>query len=115
MTTGKEDCLKNKHLSNILQSLRSGLSESLGYQLEAVYLYGSQARGDAYVDSDIDVLVVVRGNFNYFDLVEKTGQLVSDLSLEYETVISLAFVSQADFSQRRTPFLLNVRREGIII
>ncbi len=39
--------LTAEKLANILSSLRQGLEQLLGDQLEAVYLYGSHARGDA--------------------------------------------------------------------
>jgi predicted nucleotidyltransferase len=55
-----EDPLTKEKLENILCSLRLGLEGLLGEQLEAVYLYGSHARGDAHTDSDIDVLVVLK-------------------------------------------------------
>ena len=67
--------MTQEQLRIILQQLRDGLSSILGSQMVAAYLYGSQARGDALPDSDIDILVVLKGNFNYFDMIEKTGEL----------------------------------------
>jgi predicted nucleotidyltransferase len=85
----------------------------LGDQLQSVFLYGSQARGQARADSDIDVLVVVRDDSDYGDLIRRTSTVVSALSLQHDVVISRVFVSGERFEQEQTPFLLNVRREGV--
>jgi predicted nucleotidyltransferase len=102
-------------LSKILTTLRREFSTLLGNQLEALYLYGSQARGDAQLDSDIDILVVINGEFDYGELLARTSKTVATLSLENDVVISRAFVSQERFEQERSPFLLNVRREAVSI
>jgi len=102
-------------LAKILQSLRAGLAQALGDQLESVILYGSQARGETRADSDIDVLVIVRDEADYGELIQRTSALVSTLSLEYDVVISRAFASKSRFDRERSPFFLNVRREGVAV
>jgi type I restriction enzyme S subunit len=102
-------------LRKILKNLRQEFDEELGEQLKALYLYGSQARGDARSDSDIDVLAVIQGDFDYFEMLDRTSRAVGDLSLANDVVISRAFVSADDFQRGQTPFLLNVQREGIAI
>ena len=52
-------------LAKILRELRQGLVEILGERLEAVYLYDSHARGEAWAGSDIDVLILIRGEFDF--------------------------------------------------
>ena len=108
-----ESPLAPEKLEEILSALRTGLEDLLGDQLEAVYLYGSHARGEAQPDSDIDVLVVLKEDFDYSDVLNKTSTLASDLSLQNDTVISCVFVTKADFLNRRTPLLINIRREGV--
>jgi predicted nucleotidyltransferase len=100
-------------LAAILNRLRAELAQLLGSRLEAVYLYGSQARGDARLDSDIDVLVVLNGDFDLGEYLDKTLDLVADLSLEYDVVISRSFVSKERFDHEMSPFLMNVRREAV--
>lgn len=100
-------------LTTILTQLRTELTLLLGARLEAVYLYGSQARGDARSDSDIDVLVVLREDFDLEELLDETLDLVAELSLEYDVVISRSFVSKERFDHEMSPFLMNVRREAV--
>ena len=107
--------MSRRELQGILRSLRRELARVLGDQLLTVILYGSQARGQARSDSDIDVLLVVRDDSDYGDLLRRTSAVVSALSLQHDVVISRAFVSRERFDQEQTPFLLNVHREGVAI
>ncbi|MFQ5737863.1 MAG: nucleotidyltransferase domain-containing protein [Acidobacteriota bacterium] len=106
--------LQNR-LRKILQEYRALLTGVLGEDLKFIVLYGSQARGDAEAGSDIDVLCVMRGPFDYGGLIERTSQASAQISLRYEVVISIAFVTIDDYRTRGTPFLMNVRREGVAV
>jgi predicted nucleotidyltransferase len=105
--------MSKRELQGILRNLRRELTSVLGDQLVSVILYGSQARGQARSDSDIDVLVVVCDDSDYGDLIRRTSASVSALSLQHDVVISRAFVSRERYAWEQTPFLLNVRREGV--
>ncbi|MEG4009714.1 nucleotidyltransferase domain-containing protein [Microcoleus sp. Pol11C1] len=54
----------NDKLKNILMQLRSHFEQLYGDRLTQMVLYGSQARSDARPDSDIDILVVLKGQVN---------------------------------------------------
>jgi predicted nucleotidyltransferase len=99
----------------ILRALRSEMARVLGDRLEQILLFGSQVRGEARPDSDIDILVVVREDYDYADLIRRTSPIIAALSLRYDVVISRAFVSRERYEREQSPFLLNVRREGIAI
>lgn len=97
----------------ILNDLRQRLAQLYGPRLDRLLLYGSQARGDAEEDSDVDVLVVLHGEVHPGEEIRRTGGVVADVSLVNDLVISCAFVSSQRFRAEKSPFLLNVRREGI--
>jgi predicted nucleotidyltransferase len=101
-------------IKKILRELKKGLAEIYGDQLKAVYLYGSYARGDARPpNSDIDVMIVLRGEFDYWKTYERCSQLVADVSLEYDVCISAKLVTETQYAESKMPLYINVRREGV--
>lgn len=107
--------MEQKRLRRILHALQKELTDTLGERVEKIILYGSQARGDARDDSDIDVLVVLKDDFKHGEMLKKTSRAVAKLSLDNNVVISRAFVTNQQYEQSKMPFLMNVRREGIAI
>ncbi len=107
--------MSKRKLYAILRSLRGELAAVLEDELDAVILYGSQARATATSGSDIDVLVLVRDDRDYADLIRKTSAAVAALSLQNDVVISRVFMSRQRYEQEQSPLLLNVRREGIAV
>jgi uncharacterized protein len=105
----------NEKLQNLLGELRQQLKALYGERLIEMVLFGSQARGDAETGSDIDVLVVLKGDVNPGEEISRTGQIVADLSLKFNEVISCVFMDEDRYTNRAGPFLRNVRREGIAV
>ena len=105
--------MSNAFLEPILKELRNEFSKVLGNKFQEIILYGSYARKDASPSSDVDILVIISGPFDYGELIDKTSAAVASISLENNIAISRVFVSQEQFQNDRTPFLMNVRREGI--
>ena len=105
--------MEPEKLRNVVERLKTGLSEILSDRLEGVYLHGSQARGEAWTGSDIDVIIVLKGDYDYSEVLDQTIDLVADLSLEQDVVISRVFVSRERFNNEMSPFYMNVRREAV--
>jgi predicted nucleotidyltransferase len=98
---------------SLLTRLRVYLTNLYGERLHQTMLFGSYARGEARPDSDIDILVVLKGTVNPGREVAKVSDFVADLSLEHDKVISCFFMDEERFSNRQGPLLRNIRREGI--
>jgi predicted nucleotidyltransferase len=99
----------------ILAELRAGLEALYGERLAEVVLYGSQARGDAAPDSDIDVLIVLKGDLNRTEERRATSELIHQLCLRYDVVVSGLFMSEVRYQQGDTVLLANIRAEGVKI
>ena len=93
--------------------LRSELERIYGPRLKRLVVYGSYARGTETADSDIDVAVVLDGEVRPGREIDRMIDTITDLNLEFATLISVFPVSETDFSERQSPLLNNLRREGI--
>jgi predicted nucleotidyltransferase len=104
--------MSSQKLQRILQQIKEAFSGIYADRLVTIVLFGSQARGDAEQGSDIDLMVVLKGAVNSALEVNRTIDLLSDLSLENDEVISCVFMDEERYRTEKSPLLLNVRREG---
>jgi predicted nucleotidyltransferase len=69
----------------IIHELKSGLEKRYGSRLKGVVLFGSYARGEETKDSDIDIAVILEDFDHACIEIERTGDLVSSVSLKFDT------------------------------
>ncbi|MDE3120083.1 MAG: nucleotidyltransferase domain-containing protein [Nitrospirota bacterium] len=100
-------------IQSLMAELKDGLAVLYGTRLKGVYLYGSYARHEAHHESDVDVLIVLDEIPTYAAEIERTGELISSLSLQHGVSVSRVFVPEVDWVNRETPFLANVREEAV--
>jgi uncharacterized protein len=105
--------MRHPKLELILKQIKQYFCSYYQEQLEAIILYGSQARQDAKEDSDIDILVVLKSSINPYQEINKTSNFIAELCLKYDVVISRHFISSEKFKTNNNSFLYNVHREGI--
>ena len=105
-----------QNIRNILLELKKGLTEIFGESLKAVILFGSYARGDAHPpDSDIDVMIVLKGKVNFSESDNRCSKFISSLCLKNDVLISWRFTSDAYLAQSGAPLMINIRKEGVTI
>jgi uncharacterized protein len=103
-------------VEKILNELKQGLVRIHSDRVKAIYLFGSFARGEGRLpDSDIDVMIVLREDFNYREMENRSIDFVSALCLKYDVVIMCHFISDERFMESKMPFMRNVRREAVSV
>ncbi len=100
-------------ISNVLKELKEALQQIYGENLRGVYLYGSYANGEEDPESDMDVAIVLKDYGDYWEEVQRTGQVISELSMEYGVSISPVRIREAQWLLGDSPFLNSVRKECI--
>jgi predicted nucleotidyltransferase len=80
-------------------------------------LYGSEARGDARADSDIDVLILLDGEKRNLQRESDISGALYDLELKTVTLISPLITLRKLWENRpfKTPFYINVMNEGVTL
>ncbi len=104
-----------ENIQALLKDLKTGLRRIYRQRLRGVYLFGSYARGEQDSESDLDILIILNQLDGYGVEIERTGELVSNLSLQYGISISRVFMGEQEYHSSDSPLLRNVRTEALAV
>ena len=105
-------------LQVLLDQLREKLRGALGDNLERVTLYGSQARGNALPDSDVDVLVVLRHAEAAAQAAVHNVAYRLMWEHDFSYVLALNIIDLGHYRllrEQQSSYLANVEREGQVL
>jgi len=99
----------------LLKEIKARLTAAHGKRLRGVVLYGSEARGTAGPDSDIDVLVLLQGPVDYGRDLQTEIKVLYPLCLQFGRPISPMPIEASEYDSVECPLYQRVHREGIVI
>jgi predicted nucleotidyltransferase len=80
-----------------------------------IILYGSFAKNNATKESDIDIAVVLKGKVDKVKEIDRMGEVLYDLILETDELISVYPVSEDELNNSIWPLYHHIRTEGLKI
>jgi len=109
---------RESDVKKITHSVAMKAKEIFGENLVSVILYGSYARGDYDIESDVDIMLLVNlPQIDKTDYRKKITELSSDLSLNNDLTVSIKIKDSNTFFYYKDsiPFYNNVIKDGVTI
>jgi predicted nucleotidyltransferase len=105
-------------INQITDEIINSVQSTLGDKLRKIILYGSYARGDSDVESDVDIMILA-------DLadseIEKTEKLLWDIGweagFEYDIMVSVFLKNTSHFYEwmDAMAYYRNINEDGVVL
>ena len=100
----------------ILEEFKRRVEQRFPGEIVRLVLFGSKARGDASVESDFDVLVVIHSED--WKLGDEIRDIGYELEIAHGVVLSIQVMGQRKYQERKgrgSTFVANVEQEGLAV
>ncbi len=97
----------------LVRRLKARLAALYGDRLAGVYLYGSHARGEARPDSDVDVLVVLHGEIDWWAEQKAMADDADAVAVDFGEWVTLYPLSYREFEAQAGSFVRAVRTDAM--
>ena len=97
----------------ILDECVQRLEQHYGEELAGMVLYGSVARGAEDEESDIDLLVLLKSEFDRWQEIQAITDVLFPVQMKCDRYISAKPVAAADYREGRLAFLRRAKAEGV--
>ena len=104
----------DEKIKQLINRIKEHLIRIYGDKIKKVILYGSFVRGEATQDSDIDLLVLTDQSLNPFEVRDSLSDILFDILLDEGELISVIAIPENLYENYNSPFMLNVRKEGLV-
>jgi predicted nucleotidyltransferase len=101
------------HAEDLLAEIKPKLADAYGPRLQSIVLFGSEARGEARPDSDIDLLVLLKGPIHLWRDLQSALHALLPLSLRWDRPISPKPVDVQDYEAGDCPLYQRAQTEGL--
>lgn len=105
----------DKRIIQLTNQVKKYLISTYGEKIKGIILYGSYARGGSTKDSDIDILVLIDDSTDPFEVRRSLSDLLFDILLESGEFISTVVLPENFFENYNYPFIINVKKEGVMV
>jgi predicted nucleotidyltransferase len=102
-------------MSDIIARCKKTLEEHYSAQFAGLVLYGSMARGEARSTSDIDLLILLKEPFDYFQELRTITELLYPFQLASDRLISARPAAVEEYERGSLQLYRNAAREGISV